>query len=210
MNIKTLPTGQGQTNCYLLWGEDFAAVIDPAEPTEDILNFGRANNKKQTKYIILTHCHFDHISGVPELLKVFDAQILACEDEAEGLLKPEINLSGRWSDFEVSLIADIPLSDNDEIKLGEEALKAIKTPGHTVGSICLMGEDFIFTGDTLFNLSVGRYDLPSANVRSLIESLKKIGKSEKNYILYPGHGDKTTLDFEKQHNTFLRKVLEKF
>ncbi len=210
MKIRMLPVGSGQTNCYMLSGEDFAAVIDPGEIDSEILSFGEQNCDKKYKYIILTHCHFDHITGVLPLKSVFDAPIVACIAEVEGLKNPEINLSGKWSKTEVSFSPDITVSDGDEIVLGEEKLSVIQTAGHTVGSICLAGEDMIFTGDTLFNLSVGRYDMPTSSVRALINSLKRLGALSRNYTLYPGHGDKTTLNFEKQHNTFFKRVLEEF
>lgn len=207
MNVEVKALGSNQANCYMLSGEDFAVVIDPGEDDAGVIEFGRNNSGKKYKYIILTHCHFDHIGGVRSLKEVFKAPVLIDKNDAAGLADTAVNLSADWSDKKISLSADGELSDGDKIDLGETKITVMETPGHTVGCICLFLDDCVFTGDTLFHLAVGRYDVPTSHVRQLISSLKKLGNLDKDYIVYPGHGEKTTLEYEKKYNRFFSRVL---
>ena len=96
------------------------------------------------------------------------------------------------------------LNDGDKISVGNSSLSVLHTPGHTPGSICLVGEDFIITGDTLFNGSIGRYDFPGGDYDTIMRSLKKLTELEFNYKLLPGHGASTHLDREKESNVYLQ------
>ena len=173
MTIKLLVVGPLLTNCYLLIGDDELLVIDPGGEPEKILE--EINNQKaKLKYIINTHCHPDHTFGNEKIRKETSAPILIHQAER---------------DF-IKFKADKFLKEGDEIKIGKEKLKVIHTPGHTKGSICLVGESFIFTGDTLFKDGVGRTDLPGGSEKDLEKSLEKLKKILKSgLIIYPGHGE---------------------
>ena len=202
MNISVITTPEYGTNCYLLENDGAAAVIDPGEETAELKEFCNENNDKAQKLIILTHCHFDHIGGVEAVKELWRCPVVIFRDEAAGLMDNRINLSGYWTDEAISLKPDVTVSDGEEIVFGEENLKVIATPGHTKGSVCYLSGNILFSGDTLFRMSVGRSDLPTANYSSLIASLKKLMKLNEETVVLPGHGPKTTIGFEKMNNPY--------
>lgn len=172
MEIKQIIIGELATNCYLLVSENELAIIDPGGEGEKILKELRKLGAK-AKYIINTHEHIDHTLANEEISKATGSEILIHERE-----KNFVNFkSNRF------------LKDGDEIKIGDCLLRVIPTPGHTRGSICLLGKNFIFTGDTLFKDGYGRTDLPGGSEAKLKESLEKLAKLLKpGFIVYPGHG----------------------
>ena len=185
MEIKTLVVGPLSTNCYLISSEKEsarpkgearlkeAAVIDPGADSKKILKEIEKLGLK-LKYIILTHSHLDHISAAKEIKEKTKAKILAHEIERYSLNFP----------------IDILLKEGDEIKIGKESLKVLHTPGHTPGSICLLGKNFVFTGDLLFKEGTGRTDLPGGSQIWLEKSLQKLSKFLKPGMkIYPGHGE---------------------
>ena len=173
MEIKHLIVGELETNCYLLISENELGIIDPGGEANKILKEIR-EIKAELKYIINTHCHPDHILANEKIKKATGAKILIHETEKD------------FINFEV----DRFLEDGDEIKIGDSVLKVLHTPGHTQGSICLLGENFVFTGDTLFKDGYGRTDLPGGSQKDMEESLEKLSKLLKpGVIIYPGHGE---------------------
>lgn len=171
MEIKTLVVGPLLTNCYILTSNNEAIVIDPGAGLKKILK--EIEGKKLT-YIILTHYHWDHTLAVQKLKEKTGAKILIHKAD---------------KDF-IKFQPDQFLDGGEEIKIGKEYLKIIHTPGHTKGSISILGEDFIFTGDTIFEDGYGRTDLPGGSEKNLKESLKKLEKIIKKGIkIYPGHGN---------------------
>ena len=173
MEIKHFIVGPLLTNCYLLISKDEAAVIDPGGGTKAILKEIK-ENKAKLKYIILTHGHWDHTLSVLKIKGRTEAKILIHEAEKE------------FVKFKV----DEFLNEDSEIKIGDSVLKVIHTPGHTNGSICLLGDGFIFTGDTIFKDGYGRTDLKGGSQKDLENSLKKLEKILKPGMkVYPGHGE---------------------
>jgi len=173
MEIKHLIVGELETNCYLVISENELGIIDPGGEPEKILEEIR-KTKAVPEYIINTHCHFDHISANEKIKKETGAKILIHRAE---------------KDF-INFKADGFLEEGDEIKIGDSILKVLHTPGHTKGSICLIGNNFIFTGDTLFKEGYGRTDLPEGSQKNLEESLEKLSKLLRPGItVYPGHGE---------------------
>ena len=173
MTIKLLVVGPLLTNCYLLIEDDELLVIDPGGEPEKILEEIK-NQKAKLKYIINTHGHPDHTFGNEKIRKETAAPILIHQAE---------------KDF-IKFKADEFLKDDDEIEIGKEKLKVIHTPGHTKGSICLLFENFLFTGDTLFKDGLGRTDLLGGSEKDLEKSLEKLKKILKpGLIVYPGHGE---------------------
>jgi len=172
MKIKRLVVGQLGTNCYLIISKGELMVIDPGVEPKKILQ-EIEKSKTNLKYIILTHSHLDHISAVLEIKQKIKTQVLIHQLER----------------YSLSFDPDILLKEEDEIKIGDVILKVLHAPGHTSGSICLLGKDFIFTGDTLFQDGVGRTDLPGGSSKYLRESLDKLSKVLRSGMkVYPGHG----------------------
>ncbi len=171
LRIKRLIVGPLLTNCYLVLSKNEALIIDPGGDIDNVL---KKIQKRKLKYIINTHYHPDHTAGNKKLKEKTGARILIHKKE---------------KDF-ISFRPDKFLKEGDKIKIGDGVLKVLYTPGHTKGSICLLGDSFIFTGDTLFKDGIGRTDLPGGSEKAMKNSLFKISKLLKaNIIAYPGHGE---------------------
>ncbi len=192
-------------NCYILGDPDEAIIVDPGSDAEGIEKTLKENNIK-AKYIVLTHCHFDHIMAVEELIKKFSVKLIACQSEKENLMRSNINYTDRYSRKPIELVADIYVKDGDVIKIGECEFKVIETPGHTSGSMCLYceKEKMLISGDTLFFASVGRCDLATGNEKELIKSIKtKLLVLPDDVAVLPGHGENTTIGYEKINNPYI-------
>lgn len=189
------------TNCYVILDENSKEimVIDPAGEVEKIINMVNILGGK-LKYIFLTHCHGDHISGVNDLKKSCGGKILIHRDDSEGLNDPEINLTPYIGIPNIELEADSRIDDGDLIHLGDLEFKVIHTPGHTSGGASLYceKEKCLFSGDTLFRGTWGRTDLPTSNRDEIINSItKKLMILPDETIVYPGHGLSTKIGDEK-------------
>lgn len=187
MEIEKLVLGSLQTNCYLLLGKDCAVIIDPAAEVEKIFDALPTTN---LTHIILTHAHPDHIQALPALKNEFpNAQFLMHQADLPLLkmfLKESIKPYGFLSSSKLAIGNCPPAGVAGQLEI-------IHTPGHTPGSICLKGSDFLFTGDTLFAHGVGRTDYPFSNYEDLLLSLKKLTKLSGDLTIYPGHGASSTL-----------------
>ena len=198
MKIERLFYGSWYANCYLAVAEDeqgklHAAVIDPAYPADKIKALADSLGAT-VDLIIMTHGHFDHIYELDKLASLTDAQICIHKDDAEMLSDGNKNAYSFFfgGDF-TTRGADRLLSDGDEIKLGNEILRVISTPGHSKGSICLMNDEFMITGDTIFEAGYGRYDLHGGDGRTLLKTLRSFTNYDGRLTIYPGHGDSATL-----------------
>jgi len=197
MIVKSFITGPLATNSYVIYDNDKAIVIDAGGDMKEVIDFIR-KNKLNLSYIIATHGHFDHVMGVNQLKREFPSSIFLINERDLGLLK-------RASSMALSLlnlmISDVTLPDGyvkegDEIRLGEGKLKIVETPGHTMGSICILANGYIFTGDTLFYGTVGRTDLGGSE-KLLRDSLERLKGLQDELIVYPGHGPFTILGYER-------------
>lgn len=206
MEIKRFVLGSYQTNCYALSGADFAAVIDPAFYEGELVNFVKENKGKKHKYILLTHCHIDHILGVNAVKDEWGCSVMASANAAKNLKNPNTNLSLMFLGKPFVIEPDVVLSNNQKINLGGQELTVLETPGHTNGSVCFLMDNVIFSGDTLFLGTIGRTDFATANYSEMLESLKLLANLKGDYIVYSGHGPKTTLNFERENNYYLRTV----
>ncbi len=199
MNVITLCLPPFQTNCYILYLTEGGSciVIDPASNEKEIIN--KIEELSLTPSLIfLTHGHFDHIGAVDALRERYGTRLAIHESDASMLSDASLNASTLLIGQRISSgEADLLLSDGNEIMLEAESLTVMNTPGHTPGSSILIGKEFIISGDTLFRSGYGRYDLAGGNAYELFESLKKILSLDEALIVYPGHGEKTTIKREK-------------
>lgn len=204
MNIKHFCLGELGTNSYCVSGKKFAFVIDPADISEELIFFAKENADKEYKYILLTHCHIDHILGVNAVKQIWNCPLVISEADAKSLEDPKINLSEMIFGYSFSLTADLTVNDGDEIDLGDTKITVLSTPGHTTGSVCYILGNNMFSGDTLFRGTIGNTNFPTSNTHEMIKTLKKLAAIEQNYNLYPGHDSETTLFYEKKYNHFMR------
>ena len=178
-------------NCYIVQDEETkeTMVIDPGgsfPKIEEMLNVLNAN----VKYILLTHCHADHIWGVTEVKEKFGGKVLIHRFDEDGLKDPAINLSSHIGLGDIRLDDDSRLNDGDVLHVGALEFRVIHTPGHTVGSISLYCEQekLLFSGDTLFRGSWGRTDLPTSSLEQIMDSItNKLMRLPEDTIVYPGH-----------------------
>ena len=197
MKIKRYTAGPFLTNTYLIINNDEALVVDPTIGLDKYIN--DINNYK-IKGVLLTHGHIDHIATV----NLFDCKVYIYEDEVNKLYNNHLNLCDMFGyDFQFENHEIVKLKNNDVILFSGKEIKVIHTPGHTNGSISFVIDNMICTGDTLFQMSVGRTDFPTGNAQELKKSVNMlIDEFSDNTIIYPGHGEATTIADER-HNPFL-------
>ena len=202
LRIKTLPLGENQTNCYLVWGENAAAcvVIDPGYDPDYILEQVAALGKT-VEAIFLTHCHFDHVGAVKQMAKETACQIYV--NQKEWVMPPS------WL-FPINGTAIDQLTfykEGDRLSLAGAEFSVLETPGHTPGCVCLQSEDVIFTGDTLFAGSIGRTDFPGGDWDTICASLIRLSELPEELTVYPGHGECTTIGNENRTNPFITRLI---
>jgi hydroxyacylglutathione hydrolase len=204
MLVETFRVGMLSTNCYVASCKQTkdAIVIDPgldflseAQQIFDYLEEGRL----KVKFVVNTHGHADHVKAdaifrdkysVPIGIHPLDAVFI--EALASDQSPP-----------------NVMLEDGGTIKLGVENLRVLHTPGHTPGSICLIGEKLVFTGDTLFAGGIGRTDFPEGSMNDMQLSLRKLIRLPDYFVVYPGHGEASLIGEEKRVNPFLIKTSDK-
>ena len=207
MGLKVLRSDNGifMENTYILLDQDqcLSAVVDPGTINDDLIN--AISSTGSLDMIILTHGHADHMAAISEYKALYpEAKIIASSDKKHFLTDPELNNSKSIAGKEVAVEADIYVEDGQVIKFGTHDLRFIKTPGHTPGGMCIYTEGLLFSGDTLFRLSVGRTDLAEADTESLMESISnKLYSLPDETLVYPGHGPETTIGLEKRMNPFV-------
>ena len=206
MEIKSYPSVSMGANCYTVLSDNAAIVIDPGEYCENVCNFLKENQDKQ-RLILLTHCHFDHIGGAAELREKTQTPIAIGEKEFDATIDPKKTLSRYFGISITHFSPDIALTDGQELAVGDINIKCIETPGHTVGSMCYLIDDILLSGDTLFNLSIGRTDFPNGSFLEISKSIKMLYNSlDDNTVVFPGHGEKTLIAYEKNNNPFVRDI----
>jgi glyoxylase-like metal-dependent hydrolase (beta-lactamase superfamily II) len=205
-NMETIVLGMVQTNCYIVYHGDTreAVVFDPADNAGRIEKYLKANDLV-CKGILLTHGHFDHIMAVAELKAAVSSPVYAHEAEAVLLKDTRLNASIHTK-RECTVVPDVFLTDEQVLHLAGFTIKVYHTPGHTAGGVCYYFPEHqvLFSGDTLFLESIGRTDLPTGNGRLLIESIRnKLLLLQDEVKVFPGHGDSTTIGYERDNNIYL-------
>jgi len=203
--IRTIPFDE---NVYIYYDEQSldACIIDPGGSFEKIREF--VNSKKlKVKSVILTHGHADHIGALQEIIDHYkDIEVIAAKREKKILNSPAYNLTINFGMKNTSFEATRYVEDGDTYQIGGKTLKFIVTPGHTSGSMCVFDGDIMFTGDTLFEGSIGRTDLPTGSYQEMENSLKKLSQMNEDIIILPGHGEQSSIGQEKKYNPFLRQL----
>ncbi len=205
MEIKIVPLGHIQTNCYMIETEQAAVVIDPGFNSDITEEFLKQNSQKE-RAVLLTHCHFDHIGGATALKQATDTPILIGENETENLINPNINLSLRFHAKFDNVEVDKTLKDGEILKVGDLEFKTIFTPGHTTGGVVYLLGDILFSGDTLFFESIGRTDFPGGDFTVLENSIKKLYTLPEETAVLPGHGEQSSIGYEKKFNPYVRDI----
>ena len=207
MIVKRLVVGPLQENTYII-GDDVtkqAMVVDPGDEPDRIFEEIKANGL-EISAIVFTHAHFDHIGAAGDLKKETGAKILMHKNDEEtyALAKDQAAFWG----FELD---DIPrpdefIDEGDEVKVGNLSFTVMHTPGHSRGSVCLLGEGIVLTGDTIFQGSVGRTDFPGGSMEELKQSFKKLIELPEDIRILSGHGPETTVGRERTENFFVGEL----
>ena len=202
MKVKLMQVGPIGTNCYILEDETTgkAAVIDPGDEAGRILKV-LEEDKAEVEYILLTHGHYDHTTGVPELHRALpQAKIYIHQADADGAGSQLFPLSKQVDSL-------LFYGDGDKLTLGSLTIEVLHTPGHSEGSVTLKVGDVLFCGDTLFAGSMGRTDLAGGSYEEIMDSLKRLGELKGDYHVCPGHDVTSTLEQERRSNPFLREAM---
>jgi glyoxylase-like metal-dependent hydrolase (beta-lactamase superfamily II) len=204
MKIKCFDTGILGSNSYIVWSGTEGVIIDAGVSDEEIMKYVNENNIT-IKYIILTHGHIDHICYSDSLRGQTGAKVVIHKNDNKLLSNPGLNGSRLFARDMVYGEADETVEDGEIITAGDLKFEVLHTPGHSSGSMCLKIEDKLFSGDTLFYLAYGRTDLPGGNQNELDNSFRsKLLKLDDNVEVYSGHGNSTTIGFERKNNSYIK------
>ena len=203
MRVITLDSAGYASNAYLVVDDESKefAVVDPSTDTSAASSF--LEEGYRLKYVLLTHGHFDHILFIDEW-RALGAKVCIHEGDADFLGDPSKSLYLQFFARDTRhKNADVILQDRSVIMLGNNSIEVMSTPGHTKGSVCYLFDDAMISGDTLFKRSIGRTDLYGSSRADMIASIEKLSAINKDYTVYPGHGENTTLAFEKSYGGYL-------
>ena len=204
MILKKLVVGPFASNCYIVGSESNkeGMIIDPGDEAEVILRNVK-DLELAIKFIVLTHGHIDHIGALKEVKEATGAEVAIHADDAQALQENSVSAMFGLS-YPTPLPADRLLQGEDSMDIGDLHFLVLHTPGHSPGGICLLGQGVMFSGDTLFNYGIGRYDLPGGSYSQLMNSIHtKLMILPDNTAVYPGHGPDTTIGTERRGNPFL-------
>ena len=204
---RILGLGDFGTNCYIIETEHKDAVIIDAPYSADIISREIDRLGLSLKMILLTHGHCDHIEAIGGLVEKYGCEVYIAEQDAAMLQSRRLCLAEYFNSDFAPFNGAKTLTDGDTVSLDGETLTVISTPGHSNGSVCYIHKDAIFTGDTLFQDSVGRTDFPDGDFAMEISSIAKLYSAvDKNYVIYPGHGEASDLESELKYNPYLEML----
>jgi hydroxyacylglutathione hydrolase len=186
------------TNCYIVADNNECLVIDPGNMPDDILKAVPEQHK--VKYIILTHGHFDHILAAAEIKEQTGCEVLIHGKDAKMLANPNLSLASKYGLQQKDVKPDILLAGGDSIAVGNVVFTVLHTPGHTMGSISLLTEKTVFSGDTLFRETIGIYQ--RENKILMQGAIKKLLNLDDDTVVYPGHEAKTDIGHERLYNPY--------
>ncbi|WBW50654.1 MBL fold metallo-hydrolase [Peptoniphilus equinus] len=201
--IYRLVVGAYQENCYILTSDRDTVIIDPGAEGEKIINLLEENKLRPSK-ILLTHAHPDHFGAVEPLRQHYGIACYVSKDDNTMLHSRSESMKAALG-LDSALDADVFYEDA-KLNFLDKPLTVLETPGHTPGGVCIQYEDILFSGDTLFHMSIGRTDLPGGDSNTLFKSLSKLMTLDDAVNVLPGHGAGTTIGFERQHNPFINRM----
>ena len=195
LQIRTMPLGSYQTNCYMAFlpEQKQCILIDPGFEPEYVLEQVRREGKSVAA-ILLTHGHFDHVGGVKMIAAEENCRVFICQEDLS--LNPTLT--------DGAIYYTDTYKEGDTLFLAGLRLQVLQTPGHTPGSVCLVCGDTIFTGDTLFAGTCGRTDFPGGSYNQMLQSLKRLAALPGDYRVLPGHAEESTMDRERRSNPFMQ------
>jgi hydroxyacylglutathione hydrolase len=204
VKILSLTLGPLATNCYLVWseGQRSALLVDCAGGPQGVAEAARQRDL-DISLVANTHGHSDHTEGLAELKRLTGAEVAIHELDASMLCDPELSGAMMFGYRQEEVAADRLLREGDTVSVGDLRLTVVHTPGHTPGSICLLGHGVLFSGDCLFAGGIGRVDLPGGDERAMLESLTRLVELDPDVKVYPGHGPATTIGEERENNPWL-------
>ncbi|WP_411844321.1 MBL fold metallo-hydrolase [Salinicoccus sp. HZC-1] len=207
MNIKTLPLGMLETNCYILNNGTGLLIIDPSSDAE-VIKQEIEEIGLPVEGILLTHAHFDHIGALEETAAAYQIDTWVGKEETEWLADPDKNGSGKYKNMgmePISSTVEPKILKEGPMQLGSFEFEVYHTPGHSPGSMSFLFGDFVVSGDVLFSGGIGRTDLYMSNHPDLIKSIREtLYALDEDTDVYPGHGPSTTIGEEKNTNPFVR------
>lgn len=210
MKIKSLEVGPFASNCHIVGSESGEGIVIDAGADADRILKAVEELKLDIKLVVATHGHIDHVGAIKEVKEATGAQFAIHKEDVQ-------TLSGGGGFFAALLATsvstppqpEILLQDGDNVRADGLSFSVLHTPGHSPGGICLLGYGVVFSGDTLFYQSIGRFDFPGASGRQLLKSINdKLLTLPDDTIVYPGHGPETTIGDERRWNPFLRPGLD--
>ncbi|WP_029232071.1 MBL fold metallo-hydrolase [Butyrivibrio sp. VCB2006] len=212
IQVACMTLGMVGTNCYFVFdegssdleGKKHGVLFDPADQGGRIYETLTAKGFV-VDLILLTHGHFDHIGGAKELTELTGAKLGCYEKEIAMCSDPHLNLSNAYG-MNLRVTPDVTYKDGDVVEGAGLSFKVLFTPGHTSGGCCYYCEEgkFVIAGDTLFEESVGRTDFPTSSTSELLRSINdKLFTLPDDTLVYPGHGETTTIEHEKEYNPFV-------
>ncbi|MBC2117587.1 MBL fold metallo-hydrolase [Listeria booriae] len=206
VKISGLATGLLQENCYVIYNEKHCLIVDPGSDAENIIAQVEETGTKPVA-ILLTHCHYDHIGALEEIRAHYQVPVYVSPLEQEWLGNPELNGSVGMSQYSNKEIICVPAENEFEIRdynIEGIMFRVVPTPGHSIGSVSFIFDDFVVVGDALFKGSIGRSDLYTGDFDTLIESITtQLLVLPDDMPVYAGHGDATTIGHEKATNPYL-------
>jgi glyoxylase-like metal-dependent hydrolase (beta-lactamase superfamily II) len=205
VRAQRLTLGPLDTNCWLVddGADGPVLVVDPADDGAEILE---AVGSRQVAAVVLTHGHFDHLGAVRDVVEATGAPVVVHRDDAESMTSSSGNGGALFGFTETAPVADRTVRDGDTIAAGGVELDVIHTPGHTPGSICLLGGGVLLSGDTLFAGSIGRTDFPGGDMASMRRSIARLASLPDETRVCPGHGPETTIGRERRVNPFFPRA----
>ena len=202
MEVNLFINQKTNGNTYVINRENDCYIVDPGGfDMSESINYIKEKNYNLLG-ILLTHGHYDHIIGIPEILEYKKVPVYVSEKDYEFLFDSTLSLS-IWLDIDFKLSNDVEivkLKENDDVF----GLKVIETPGHTHGGICYYDKEnsILLSGDTIFKMNYGRTDLPTGSISGMKKSISKLMNLSENTTVYPGHGGETIIKYEKEGYTY--------
>ncbi|WP_262122241.1 MBL fold metallo-hydrolase [Anaerococcus sp. Marseille-Q5996] len=199
MEIMRFPLGPVLTNLYVVSENGHGFIVDAVIKNDLVTKYIKDNNIIIDS-ILQTHTHFDHVLGLEYYKNLYNVDVFASSESRDIANDKYYNLAYDYDDLNVPI--DNFLTDNEIFT--DFKIKALKTPGHSLDSISYLIGDYLFSGDTLFRGNIGRTDFPGGDYETLIDSInEKYRVLNQNIVVYPGHGEQTSLDYEFNNNPFL-------